>query len=54
MTITELAQLIMQQERVGWSKAIYEAIVRRDAGEARREQENARARERRAARRCTE
>lgn len=54
MTIVELTQLIMKQEGYGWSKAMYEAILRRDAAEARRTQESRRARERRQARRGEE
>lgn len=35
LTITELAQLIMRQERVGWSKAMHLAEQRRAAAAAR-------------------
>ena len=54
MTIVELTQLIMRQEGWGWSKAMYEAILRRDAAEERRTQETTRARERRQSRRGEE
>lgn len=51
MTIVELTQLIMRQERMGWSRAMLEAIQRREAGERRRAEERERARQRRQARR---
>jgi hypothetical protein len=31
MTVTELAQLIMRQEGWGWSRALHEAMTRREA-----------------------
>ena len=50
LTIPELTEIIMRQERMGWSRAMLEAMERREAAEARRAHEAAQARARRARR----
>jgi hypothetical protein len=47
LPIVDLTQLIMKQEKVGWSKAMWIAMQRKEAAEQRRQAEAERARERR-------
>jgi len=52
MNVVQLAQTLMKVERIGWSKAIYEAQQRLDAQAAQAERERVAARERRTRRKA--
>lgn len=46
LSIIALAELLMRQEGWGWSRALYEAMCRRERRHAQREQERQRQRRR--------